>query len=173
MTGDLQLKGNILLEMGKPDDAQAQFERLLKMTEDSDLSQEIKDNAKLFHHFNLARVALAKKDLTTARSEAEAYRRGTESQKNPFLAKLVHQLLGSIALDSKDYDKAVAELQQANQQNPYDLYRLCQAYQGKGDKAKAKEYCKGGGIQFPAAAESCVHPEESRRRITATLLHSV
>ena len=141
MTGDLQLKGNILLEMGKPDDAKASFERGLKMTEDSNLSQEIKDNAKLFHHYNLARVVLAKKDLTTARAEAEVYRSGTASQKNPFLTKLAHELLASIALVAKDYDAALAELQQANQQNPYNFYRQCQAYQGKGDKAKAKESC--------------------------------
>src|SRR6266498_4837098 len=37
MTGDLQLKGNIMLEMGKPDEARALFERGLKMTEDSNL----------------------------------------------------------------------------------------------------------------------------------------
>jgi lipopolysaccharide biosynthesis regulator YciM len=47
-----------------------------------------------------------------------------------------------IALEEKDYGKAVSELQQANQQNPYDLYRLCQAYQGKGDAGQAKEFCK-------------------------------
>lgn len=141
MTGDLQLKGNILLEIGKPDEAKAAFDRLLKMTQESSLSQEIKDNAALFQHFNLARVALARKDMPTAKSEAEAFRKGTESQKNPFQTKLTHQLFGTIALESKDFDAAIAELQQANQQNPYDLYRLCQAYQGKGDLGKAKEFC--------------------------------
>lgn len=141
MTGDLQLKGNILLEMGKPDDAKAAYERLLKMTEGSTLAAEIKDNAKLFHHFNLARVAVAKKDLPTAKTEAEAFRQGTETLKNPFQTKLAHGLMGMIALETKEYDAAIAELQQANQQNPYDLYRLCQAYQGKGDGAKAKEFC--------------------------------
>jgi len=141
MTGDLQLKGNIMLEMGKPDEAKAQYERLLKMTEDSSLSAEIKENAKLFHHFNLARVAIAKKDLPTAKTEAEAYRKGTETLKNPFQTKLAHGLMGMIALETKEYDAAIAELQQANQQNAYDLYRLCQAYQGKGDGAKAKEFC--------------------------------
>src|SRR6185295_16835141 len=104
-----------------------QFERCLSMTEGSNLSQEIKDNAKLFHHFNLGRVALARKDLATAKTEAEAFRKGTEERKNPFQTKQVHQLLGMIALEAKDFDTAVAELQQANQQNPYDLYRLCQA----------------------------------------------
>ena len=78
MTGDLQLKGNILLEMGKSDEAKALFERGLKMTEDSSLAQEIKDNARLFQHYNLARVALGKKDLVTAKTEAETFRKGTE-----------------------------------------------------------------------------------------------
>ncbi|HEY2972394.1 MAG TPA: tetratricopeptide repeat protein [Pyrinomonadaceae bacterium] len=141
MTGDLQLKGNIMLEMGNPDEAKALFERGLKMTQDSNLSQEIKDNAKLFHHYNLTRVALAKKDLTTAKTEAETFRKGTETLKNPFQTKQAHELIGMIALEAKDYDSAVTELQQANQQNPYDLYRMCQAYQGKGDMGKAKEFC--------------------------------
>ena len=141
MTGDLQLKGNIMLEMGKYDEAKALFERGLKMTQDSNLSQQIKDNAKLFHHYNLARVALGKKDLARAKTEAEQFRKGTEALKNPGQTRQAHQLVGIIALEEMDYDRAVSELQQANQQNPYDLYRLCQAYQGKGDKDKAKDSC--------------------------------
>jgi tetratricopeptide (TPR) repeat protein len=141
MTGDLQLKGNIMLEMGKYDEAKALFERGLKMTQASTLSQQIKDNAKLFHHYNLARVALGKKNFATAKTEADQFWKGTETRKNPGQTRQAHQLVGLIALEEKDYDRAVSELQQANQQNPYDLYRLCQAYQGKGDKEKAKDYC--------------------------------
>jgi tetratricopeptide (TPR) repeat protein len=141
MTGDLQLKGNILLEIGKNDEAKALFERGLKTTEDSSLSQEIKDNARLFQHYNLARVALGKKDLATAKTEAEAFRKGTEPLKNSVQTRQAHELAGMIALEEKDFDKAVAELQQANQQNPYDLFRLCQAYRGKGDNEKAKDFC--------------------------------
>lgn len=141
MTGDLQLKGNILLEMGKPDDAKTAFERLVTMTDESTLSQEIKDNTKLFHHYNLTRVALAKKDVATAKTEAEAFRKGTESLKNPFQTKQAHELSGMIALEAKDYETALSELQQSNLQNPYDLYRICEAYQGKGDTGKAKESC--------------------------------
>ncbi len=141
MTGDLQLKGNIMLEMGKPDEAKALYERGLKMTEASSLSQEIKDNAKLFHHYNLARVALAKKDMATAKAEADTFNKGTATLKNPFQTKQAHELLGMIALEAKDYDAALVELLQSNPQNPYDLYRTCQAYQGKGDAGKAKEFC--------------------------------
>ena len=49
-------------------------------------------------------------------------------------------MAGRIALDQKDYDKAVTELEQANQQDPHNLYRLGQAYQGKGETAKAQKY---------------------------------
>ena len=141
MTGDLQLKGNILLEMNRPDEAKELFDRLLKMTEESTLSQEIKNNASLFHHFNLARVAVAKKDLTTAKTEASAFEKGALAKNNPFQAKQAHGLNGLIALEEKNYDKALSELQQANLQNPYDLFRICLAHQGKGDAAKTKESC--------------------------------
>ena len=141
MTGDLQTRGTILVEMGKYDEAKDQFERALKMTQDSGLSQEIKDNAKLFQHYNLATVALGKKDYATAKAEAEEFRKGAEASKNPAQVRQSHQIAGMIALAEKDYDKAVAELGQTGQQNPQNLYRLCLAYQGKGDAAKAKEFC--------------------------------
>jgi tetratricopeptide (TPR) repeat protein len=140
MTGDLQLRGNILVEMGRYDEAREQFDRLLKMTEESTLSQEIKNNTRLFHHYNLVTVALGKKDFAAAKAEAEEFRKGAEAGKNPNQLRQAHELTGMIALAEKDFDKAIAELQQANQQNPQNLYRLSQAYQGKGDNAKAKEF---------------------------------
>jgi len=140
MAADLQLKGNILLEMGKYPDAKQAYEQALKMTNDSSLSQEIKDNTSLFHHFNLARVAIGQADLATAKKETDEFRKGAETAKNPGLIKQAHELAGRIALQEKNYDQAIAELDQSNQQNPSDLYLLGEAYQGKGDVAKAKEW---------------------------------
>ncbi len=141
LAGDLQLRGNILLEMGKYDEAKQAYERALKTTLDSSLSSEIKENTKLFHHYNLARVAIGKKDYAAAKTETDEFRRGAEANKNPAQIKQAHELAGMIALEEKRYDQAIAELLQANQQNPYDLYRLCQAYQGKGDSQKTKDTC--------------------------------
>ena len=139
MAGDLQLKGNVLLEMGRYDDARKAYEEALKMTNESKLSQEIKDNTALFHHYNLARVAIAKKDLATAKTETEAFRSGTEAAKNQNQIKQAHELAGRIAFEEKNYDVAITELTKANQQNPDTLYLLGEAYRGKGDAAKAKE----------------------------------
>jgi len=140
MAGDLQLKGNVLLEMGRYDDAKKAYEEAVSLTNsDANLSQQLKDNTALFHHYNLARVAIGKKDFATAKTETEAFKRGSEAAKNQNQIKQAHELAGMTALAEKNYDQAIAELLQANQQNPNNLYLLGEAYQGKGDAAKAKE----------------------------------
>jgi tetratricopeptide (TPR) repeat protein len=140
MAADLQAKGNIAAEMPKYDLATQLFDHSLQMIQASSQSQEIKDNATLLHHFNMAAVAVGKKDLAAAKTHAEEFRQGAEASKNQVQVQQSHELAGRIALAEKDYDKAIAELQQANQQNPRNLYRLGQAYQGKGESAKAREF---------------------------------
>jgi len=140
MAADLQAKGNILAEMQRYDQANQQFDRSLKFVEDSSLSQEIKDNAKLQHHYNLTALAIGKKDYAAATTHAEEFRQGAEASKNPAQVKLAHELAGRIALAQKDYEKAIAELEQANPQDPRNLYRLGQAHDGKGEHTKAQEF---------------------------------
>ena len=142
MAADLQAKGNILAEKPDYDAAKQAFDRSLELINGSSLSKEIKDNSVLLHHFNMAAIAIAQKDLASAKMHAEEYRKGAEISKNPAQMKQAHELAGRIALAEKDYDKAVAELQQANQQDPRNLYRLSEAYQAKGDSAKAMKMCK-------------------------------
>ena len=139
MAGDQQLKGNILLEMGKYDEAKQAYEQALKTTTESSLSQQVKDNATRFNHYNLARVAIGKGDLATAKTETEEFRKGAEAAKNSNQIKQAHELAGMIALKEKNYDVAITELDQSNQQNPNNLYLLGEAYKGKGDATNAKE----------------------------------
>ncbi len=142
MAQDLQAKGNIIAEMQRYDVAQQQFDRSLQMVDGSSLSQAIKDNAKLQHHFNLTVLALGKKDYAGAKNHAREYRTGADASRNPGQIKLAHELTGRIALAEKDYDTAITELEQANDQDPRNLYRLSQAYQAKGEGSKARDYCK-------------------------------
>jgi tetratricopeptide (TPR) repeat protein len=142
MAADLQAKARILEQMQKFDAAAKEFDRSLQLVEDSTLSQELKNNATLQHHFNAASVAIGKKDLAAAKSHAEEFRKGAEARKNDAQLKQAHELAGRIALAEKDNAKAITELEQANLQNPQNLYRLSQAYRGNGDAAKAQEYLK-------------------------------
>ena len=141
MAFDKAMMGTIYLEMGKPDQAKKEYEEGVALVQASNLSPEIKNNSQLVLHYNLARVAVAKKDFATAKKEADAYREGASTSKNPNQLQNSHELDGIIALAGKNWDTAIAELGRANPQNPQDMYRICVAFKGKGDSAKAAEYC--------------------------------
>ena len=139
MSGDAVAMGDVLLEAGKPEEARQQYEKALRLQLDSDLSQEVKDDAKLVHHYNLGRVAIHSKDLAGARKHADAFMQGATAKNNRAEIRQAHELAGTIALKEKQFDQAIAHLTQANQQDPYVLYRMGKAYKAKGDQTKADE----------------------------------
>ena len=47
--------------------------------------------------------------------------------------------MGIVHLAENDFDNALLELEQANQQNPYNTYRQAMAYKGSGNQEKAGE----------------------------------
>lgn len=142
MAGDAETTADILLNSGKPDEATKRYDQALSLQDKSSLSSEVKEDAKLAHHYNLGRVALAKNDLATAKSHAEQYLKGAEAKQNGFRIRQAHELAGQIAVKEKNFDQAVSELEKANQQDPYVVYQIALAYAGKGDQAKAKEAYK-------------------------------
>ena len=149
MAADLVLIGNILLEQDRPEDALLYYEKSVGMMRESGLSQEVIDAAVLGHFYNVARVAVSQKDLETAKANAEQYRTRAEASQNPFQIRLSHEIAGIIALEEQDFDTAISELKQANQQNPYNLYRIALAFRGKDDAEQAKDWCKRA-VEFNA-----------------------
>ena len=139
MAADAVAMGDVLLEAGKPQEARALYQEALSRLEGSDLSPEVKANARLVNQYNLGRVAVHSKDFAAARKHAEAYMEGATSRKNSFQIRQAHDLAGTIALKEKRFDQALAHLGKANQQDPYVLYRMAKAYQGSGNEAKAEE----------------------------------
>ena len=89
--------------------------------------------------FHLFRVALNQKDLKRAHDLAAEFQKKIAAEQNQFQIFLLHQINGSIALAEKNFDQAISELEQSNLQDPYNLYRLGLAYQGKGNAAKGTE----------------------------------
>jgi hypothetical protein len=84
-------------------------------------------------------VALARRDVATAKAKAGAYAAAVKVKSIPFEVRQVHELAGRIALAQKDHATAVAELRLANQQDPRVLYLLAVALQGQGDLQAAKD----------------------------------
>jgi tetratricopeptide (TPR) repeat protein len=147
MAGDVTAMGDVLLEAGKPEEARKRYEQALDLQERSDLSSEVKEDARLVHHYNLGRVGAQSGDLAAARLHSDAFMNGAVAKKNDGEVRLAHELAGTIALQDKKFDQAITELTQGNQQDAYTLYRLGLAYQGKGDGAKAGEFFKRAANQ--------------------------
>ncbi|MCI0655765.1 MAG: hypothetical protein L0170_01685, partial [Acidobacteria bacterium] len=139
MGGDAVFMGNVLVEMGQPDEALKRFDQAVQVVEASELSQEVKENTRLLHHYNLARVALRKNDLASAKQHADGFMKGVTALRNTFQIRLAHEVAGMIALQEKNFEQALADLAQSNLQDPYNLYRMGMAYEGKGDQSKARE----------------------------------
>ena len=139
MSGDVQLIGDIQLDAGRTAEAAKRYRQALELVEKSSLSDEVKTDTRLADRYNQGRIALAKGDLETARSEAKAYLEGAEARKNTARIWQAHEFAGSIALEEKKYDEAIGHFGKASQQNPQVVYWTALAYKGKGDAAKAKE----------------------------------
>ena len=142
MAGDAVAIGDILLDAGRPDEARKRYAQALNLVTGSSLSGDVKEDAQLAGHYNLARVALNENDLATAKAEATKYLSGAEARHNDTRLRQAHRLAGMIALQERKFDQAIAELAQANQQDPYVLYTTALAHRGKGDAAKAKELAR-------------------------------
>jgi len=140
MAGDLVTMGNIYLEMGKFKEANKKFEKALALTANSALSPDVKNNFHRGYLYNTARAAVYMDDLATAETRSGDYCKLVEQIQNPFQMRLCHELMGMIAHAKKDYGTAVQELQQANLQNPYILYRIALAYQADKNQEKAEDY---------------------------------
>ena len=140
MAGNLNVMGTVLLESGKIEEAKKKFDAALDIVEQSDRSEEVKDNFRRVHLFNTAYVALKEKDIKKAKNNAAEYAKQANEINNPNLIRASHQLNGMIALEQKDFNTAIAELLQSSLQNAYNLYRLARAYKGVGDEKNAEFY---------------------------------
>ena len=139
MAGDLAFMGTILLESGQAEAALAKYAEGVRLVDNSKATADVKEAAHRNALFNTARVALLRKDVAGAAEQSEKYGKLVAVRGVPFEVWQAHQLAGLVAMAKGDFSTAVAELVQANQQNPQVLYQLGEAYLGAGDGAAARQ----------------------------------
>lgn len=140
MANDLVTLGNLQLEAGLLDDAESSYVQSMSVIDASDLPQGVKDNAHSTHYANMARLHAARGELNLAKLSAERFASQVLPRKNPIQIKLISQLNGIIALHEGKFETAIQELSQADQLNPYNLYRIGEAHEALGDLDQANNY---------------------------------
>ncbi|MBU0984420.1 MAG: tetratricopeptide repeat protein [candidate division Zixibacteria bacterium] len=142
MSADLRTTGRLQLETDDFENAARQFKTARDLVLASGVDPAIKEQARGNYMFDMTCVYCRRGDAESARVNAEGYAKYAEKQQDANLLRTAHQLRGMVALHAGNFEKAATELQQANLQNPYNLYRLARAYKGMGAKDRAEPYCK-------------------------------
>src|SRR5262249_30876137 len=123
------------------DQAAGEFKKQLEIIGKASVPDGVKETATRNALADEARVAIAKKDLATAKARVQAFAAKANEKGIPFEIRESHELAGMIAIAEKKFDVAVTELDQASNQDPRVLYYLAVALNGKGDTARAKTIC--------------------------------
>jgi tetratricopeptide (TPR) repeat protein len=140
MANDLVLLGNLHLELNQPSEALDRFNQSVDVIDKSDLPEAIKINGHTTHLYNLSRVFALQGEYEKAHETADLFAEQVGIRKNPIQIELISQLKGIIALKEKKYQLAIDHLKEANQLNPYNLYRIGQAYEGLGEAEQAASF---------------------------------
>jgi tetratricopeptide (TPR) repeat protein len=143
------VRGGLLLDGGKVEEAKAEFAKALELARQSTMPEGRKKNMEIASHGALALIAAAKKDFEGAAKEAEIMRAGCDSLGNLNLMRLAHQVLGIVALRQAKYDEAISQLNQADTSSPYTMFQLAKAYAGKKDTDNAKTYFQKVANAYP------------------------
>jgi tetratricopeptide (TPR) repeat protein len=106
----------------------------------SDFTPEVKKLAELAQFGFAIEWAARQSDVQTAMGKIEQYMTMADKSAVNDYIQYGHELKGMIHYYSKEYDKAIEEFNRSDVKSAYVQYRLAQAYNGKGDRAKAKEH---------------------------------
>jgi len=131
----------IFLETGDPDDAykwyKLGYNTALRKPDLTDADK----NLWLFRWENAqARIAARRRQVSEAQQHVAAAKAALDKANNPDQARFWPYLLGYVAFYMGDYKAAIADLEEADQHDPFILVLLGQAYDKSGDAEHAKEY---------------------------------
>jgi tetratricopeptide (TPR) repeat protein len=132
----------IYFDLEKYDKAISYYKIAIEAIENSNLPNEIKNNSRFDILFGEALVLAKKTKFEAALKKADEYMAKAEKSGNSNQIRNGHEIYGRIALDKKEYNKAIEEFNQANLHNPYILFMIAQAYEELNDIENAKIYLK-------------------------------
>jgi tetratricopeptide (TPR) repeat protein len=137
---DIGHVGDIYSRLEQFQKAREQYIKAYQLIKSADIDPDIKGNTEISYLSRMARIAIKKGEMEKAAdfmAELESKISGLNDRNK---TQVYYSLLGQLALKKKEYDRALGELRRANLHSPYVLWYMANAYEGKGDIAKAREY---------------------------------
>ncbi len=131
----------ICIEAGRLDEAERWYRTGREVgLEQPDLTPDRRDLWEFRTEHALARLAARRGNRAEAQKHVDAAKAILDKGTNPPQAVFFPYLTGYVAFYLGDYKTAVADLQKANQNDPFILSLLAQSYEKLGDARQANEY---------------------------------
>ena len=157
----------VLLENGHPDKAIEAYKKGYETVKESSIPDDQKQiwYGRLHHGHGRALAKMGK--------HAEAWKEAV------FIKKMIdeggeqgkqfipsyHYMAGYLKLESKEYDKAIEHLKQANQTDPFQMLLLARAYERSGDKANAQAIYKQVVDSTQVTIERALSYAEAKKKL--------
>lgn len=133
--------GRVLLELGDATGAQQWYRTGFDTAgKASKQSAGDRDLAALRWAHAQARIAIRRGNRAEAQKQTAAVKSLLDKGTNSDQRIQYPHLTGYVAFYEKDYKRAVAELQQADQEDPFVLMLIAEAYDHLGDTSRARDY---------------------------------
>jgi len=133
--------GRVLLELGDVTGAQQWYRTGFDTTRrNPKQSAGDRDLAELRWAHAQARIAIRRGNRAEAQKQTAAVKALLDKGTNPDQRIQYPHLTGYVAFYTKDFKRAIAELQQADQDDPFILMLTAQAYEQLGDMSRARDY---------------------------------
>jgi len=134
---DVGNEAQIYTETGNYDAADKAWKDAESLLQAADIKPETREVNRM--NITAARAALAVRrgQLAEAKSLTESFSKNATQRGNRPGVLVAHSLEGQIAAAEKRWNDAIEQYRAANQNDPYNLYRLAWALEQKGDRADA------------------------------------
>jgi tetratricopeptide (TPR) repeat protein len=113
------------------------YETALRKT---DLNEADKNLWAFRWHHAQARIAARRGQKEEAQKQVAAAKTALDKANNPDQARFYPYLTGYVAFYAGDYKTAIADLEKADQRDPFILSLLAQSYEKAGDRTRALDY---------------------------------
>jgi len=133
--------GRVLLELGDVNGAEQWYRTGFDTSRrDPKQSASNRDLATLRWAHAQARIAIRRGNRAEAQKQTAVVKSLLDTESNSEQRIQYPYLTGYVAFYAKDYKRAVADLQQADQEDPFILLLTAQGYEQLGDASRAREY---------------------------------
>ena len=126
-------------EVDKFDEGKAYLDKVIEYINTTEMHEADRKTNQYYAGLYRCYHGIMTDDLKSAEKEAAECQLLAETRQNPVEIQTLHLFLGMLETKKKNYEPAITHFSQADLENPYNWFRMAEAYEESGKKDKANK----------------------------------